>query len=276
MQFIFSVPLFILVFSSSVFAQDIKLTPDLYEFSRNSITGVYLCTPKHVESGDCSDVDDEYYENLALISLGSYEIGLLKVNGIETIAFKGPMSPGAGENLIRTLERFKGRVDTLTLSSQGGSTDEAYKIAAYVKENKLKTWVPVRRMCLSACSFVFLNGEEMVLDGLLGLHSGSYHLQDPYQIRDVDAANETIKKALYENDTYLLKQVRLFLELGIDLDVIDDSTDAKGEFLIFDDLERLLNYDSSIDYVRSSEEMVRMSKAQSVRNFNFESYDQLF
>ncbi|MEO0335610.1 MAG: hypothetical protein AAF202_04420, partial [Pseudomonadota bacterium] len=41
--------LLLLVFISlSSRAQDIELTPEMYEFSENSVTGVYVCTPRHV------------------------------------------------------------------------------------------------------------------------------------------------------------------------------------------------------------------------------------
>lgn len=258
------------------FAQDIKITPDMYEHSKNSITGVYVCTPTHVESGDCSDVDDEYYKNLALLTLGGYEIGLLEVNSIKTIAFKGPISPGAAKNLINILEQHSDSVDTLVLSSQGGSQEDAHLIADYVAEKNLNTWVPVRRLCLSACSTIFLSGKIKTLDGLLGLHSGSYHLQDPYQIRDIDAANETIAEALYQNQFYLLKKIKLYSSLGISLDVIDSMTEAKGEFLIFSTVEELLSFDPLLDYTMTGKEMSERAKNQPAVNFDFQKYTKLF
>jgi hypothetical protein len=267
----------IFIFTSAVcYAQDVEITPDMYEFSKNSITGVYVCTPRHVESGDCSDVDDEYYRNLAIITLGAYEIGLLEVNNMKTIAFKGPLSPGSAKNLINILERYADSVDTLVLSSQGGSLEEAHLIADYVAEKNLNTWVPARRMCLSACTTVFLNGNTQTLDGLLGFHSGSYNLQDPYQIRDVEAANETIAKALYQNDFYLLKQVRLFLDLEISLDLIEAMTEARGTFLIFDDLDELYSFDSNLDHTMTEKDMVERSKNLPAVNFDFQGYVQLF
>lgn len=259
----------------SSYAQDIKLTPDMYEYSENSLTGVYLCTPKHVEDGDCKDVDQEYYENLARLSLGMYEIGLLSVNNEETIAFKGPLSPGAAENLISILKRYP-HIKTLTLSSQGGSLEDAYEIAAYVEKHQISTWVPVRRICLSACVPIFLSGKTMTLDGQLGLHTGTFQLHDPYQIKDLETARKTIQEAVYKNDQFMLKRVRLFIKLGIPLTVINDMIEAKGDFLVFTSLEDLIQYNPKQNHIRSMKEMSSYSKSQEAVNFDFQNYQQLF
>lgn len=269
------IAIFSLFFNFSALAQDIEITPDMYEFSPNSITGVYVCTPKHVESGDCKDVDKEYYENLAIITLGLYEIGVLSVNCIDTMAFKGPLSPGAAERLISLLEDYP-EIDTLVLSSQGGSEEEAYKIAEYVKTHKLKTWVPVRRMCLSACTQIFLSGSEMTLDGQLGFHTGQFFLNDTYQIKDLETARKTIQQAMFENDQFMMKRVRLFLSLGINLDLIDAMIVAKGDFLVFTEMEELFNFDPNQNYVTPLTEMSEFAKNQPAKNFDFQAYKLLF
>lgn len=265
----------VLFFSPQSFSQDIKLTPDMYEYSPNSVTGVYLCTPTHVLNGDCRDVDQEYYDNLARISLGSYEIGLLFVNGKKTIALKGPLSPGVSDNLIRIMENNKD-VKTLVLSSQGGSEEEAYKIAEFVKSQGLNTWVPVRRMCLSACAPIFLSGSSKILDGQLGLHTGEYHINDPYRVRNLEAAKETIREALYQNDIYTMKRVRMFLELDIPLSLIDAMIEARGQYLVFTDINQLVNFNPSINYVKTLSEISEFSNEQPAVNFEFQSYEQIF
>lgn len=269
--------LIILVFCYSINAQsqDIKITQDLFKYSPNSITGVYVCTPLHVENGDCRDVDQEYYDNLARITLGSYEIGLLTVNGVKTVAFKGPLSPGAADNLLRIMKN-QPDVETLILSSEGGSEEESYKIADFVKSNKISTWVPVKRMCLSACVAIFLSGEEKILDGQLGMHMASFFLQDPYQVRNLEASKKTINKALYENNVYMMKRVKVFLREGISLSIIDSMIALKGKFLIFTDLEEVYNYNSEIDYQRSYEEMLVYLRAQDLSDFKVSEYIQLF
>lgn len=266
----------ILVLATSIArAQDVPLTPDMYEFSDNSITGVYVCTPRHVESGDCSDVDKEYYDNLARMTLGAYEIGVLQVNGERTIAFKGPLSPGAADNLIAILRAYP-EIQTLTLSSQGGSEEEAFKIADYVKAHSLKTWVPVRRMCLSACVSVFLSGREMILDGLLGLHTGEFFLQDPYQIRNLEAARETFSEATLQNNRFMMRKVRQLLELNLNLGILDAMIEAQGDFLVFTTMDELYSFDPNRNYVRSLSDMSEFSRNQPARNFEFEGYQKLY
>ncbi len=265
----------VLSFSSLSFSQDIKLTPDLYEFSPFSVTGVYLCTPRHVESGDCTDVDKEYYDNMARITLGIYEIGLLEVNGEKTIAFKGPLSPGAADVLIEILEDHP-EITKLTLSSQGGSEEESYKIADYIKERSMDTWVPTQRMCLSACVAIFLSGKEKLSDGLIGMHTGQYFLNDSYQVRNLEAAQETISQAMYENNIYMLRRVQMFLELNIDLSLIQAMNEARGEFLVFSTMQEILNYDHRKNYVLDLTELLELSKSKPTTNFDFQSYTQLF
>ena len=266
----------LLYFNISV-AQTFEITPDMYKFSPNSITGIYLCTPKHVLDGDCSDVDKEYYDNLARITLGGYEIGILYVNKEKTIAFKGAFSPGSAERLITIFKKYPD-VKTLTLSSQGGADGEVYKIVEYIKANNLKTWVPVRRMCLSACAIVFLSGNEKTLDGQLGLHIGEFFIEDPFLVRNLDATKSTIKTAIYESNIYLMRRVRLFLEWGISLSLLDAVIEEKGNMLVFTSLDEIFNFNSLTDakgYIRSHEEIIKYAKDQPAKNFDFQKYEPL-
>ena len=273
-------PIIILIslFSFNIsIAQSFKFTPDMYEYSPNSLTGVYLCTPRHVEEGDCSDVDQEYYDRLARITLGSYEIGILYVNGEKTIAFKGPFSPGSSDRLISVLEQNP-NVKILTLASQGGSEEESYKVAKYVTENNLDTWIPVRRLCLSACSVVFLSGNQKTLDGQLGLHMGKFFMQDPTLFRDFESAKKTVNIAVYESRVYLMKKVRLFLEWGISLSLIDAMLEIEGDYLIFTSLDEIFNFDSNVpkdQHIKSLDEMSKYAREQPVKNFDFQNYEPL-
>lgn len=259
----------------STFAQDIKLTPDLYEYSENSITGVYLCTPTHVENGDCKDVDQEYYENLARITLGIYEIGILEVNNEKTMAFKGPISPGAADALINILKKYP-EIKKLTLSSQGGAVEDAYKIADYISKNNYDTWVPVRRMCLSACVPIFLSGKNKIMDGQLGLHTGKFQILDPYQVSSVKKASETLQEAVYQNDKLMMKRVRLFIKLGLSLDIIDKMIEARGDYLVFKSLKELYDFSHEKNYIKTLGQMSEYAKNQQVFNFEFLGYIQLF
>lgn len=216
--------------ASVSWAQDIKLTPDHYKYSPNSITGVYVCTPLHVERGECRAVDKEYYENLALLTLGIYEIGILTVNQEKTVAFKGPLSMGAADYLIEIFKKHPD-VKTLILSSQGGSEEEAYKIADYVAQNQIRTWVPAKRMCLSACVAIFLSGSEWILDGQLGLHSASFFIGDIVRVRDLQEAGFILDKVLYNNSKTFLRRARELSKAGVSWASIERAIMAKGKFL---------------------------------------------
>ncbi len=269
-----SILLLVIGLSAHLFSQDIKITKELYEYSENSITGVYVCTPAHVDNGDCRDVDQEYYDNLALISLGSYEIGILEVNGEKTMAFKGPLPPGSAENLIGWLEKHPD-ITKLTLSSQGGSMSEAIKIAQYVQDRKLDTWVPVRRMCLSACTLIFLAGENLSLDGQLGFHTGEFLIRDPYLISDLERAKKTFETALYENNLFHHHLTSLFVAKGIPLELNLSMVEAEGDYIVYSNLEDLAGLPIS-EPISDLSDLIEFSKNQATVNFEFQSYTQLY
>ena len=270
--------LLILFTMKSLLAQDIRLTPDMFEYSENSINGVYLCTPQHVEDGDCRAVDDEYYTNLALISMGSYDIGLLTVNGIKTIAFKGPLSPGSGDILVKILKKHP-EVKTLVLSSTGGMQEDAFKIIDYIKNKDYTTWVPAKRACLSACSSIFLSGTTRILEGQLGLHTGIYKLRHISQVRDMEVAQDTVNEALFQNNTYLLKKIEIYTNLGLPFSkvsrLMETIVDAKGEFLVFHSMEELTSFDPSNEYIKTMDEIGATVKTQELINFEFNNYEPL-
>ena len=66
-------------------------------------------------------------------------------------------------------------VDTIVLSSRGGSVWEGLNMAGIIHDKRLKTYVPQQGLgadgnCASACSFMFFGGSARVADGALGVH----------------------------------------------------------------------------------------------------------
>ena len=66
-------------------------------------------------------------------------------------------------------------VDTIVLSSRGGSVWEGLNMAGIIHDKGLKTYVPQHGLdadgnCASACSFMFFGGSARVADGALGVH----------------------------------------------------------------------------------------------------------
>jgi hypothetical protein len=58
----------------------------------------------------------------------------------------------------------------VTLNSPGGNVQMGLLIADDIHQRKLATYIPKGSKCYSACSFVFLAGNERKVDGELGVH----------------------------------------------------------------------------------------------------------
>jgi len=69
--------------------------------------------------------------------------------------------------------------ETIILQSNGGSVQAGLLIAEEIHERKLKTLIPEKSLCASACSFVFFAGVGRLAQGQLGVHqiSGSEDLE---------------------------------------------------------------------------------------------------
>lgn len=66
-------------------------------------------------------------------------------------------------------------IDTIVLSSGGGSVYEGLQMAGIIRDNKLTTYVPERGLigegnCASACAFMFFGGLARQAAGKLGVH----------------------------------------------------------------------------------------------------------
>ena len=66
-------------------------------------------------------------------------------------------------------------IDTVVLSSKGGSVWEGLNMAGIIFDKGLKTYVPLQGLgsegnCASACSFMFFGGSTRIADGKLGVH----------------------------------------------------------------------------------------------------------
>ncbi|RKE79911.1 PAN domain-containing protein [Rhizobium sp. AG855] len=66
----------------------------------------------------------------------------------------------------------------VTLNSPGGNVQMGLLIADDIHQRKLATYIPQGSKCYSACSFVFLAGNERKVDGELGVHQISSDAPD--------------------------------------------------------------------------------------------------
>lgn len=122
-------------------------------------------------------------------------------------------------------------IKTLIISSQGGSEEEAYKIADYVAKNQLRTWVPVNRMCLSACVAILLSGASWQLQGQLGLHSASFFFGDIVRVRALKTAGFELDEILYKNSKSFLKRAHQLAQTGLSWGTIENLILARGHFI---------------------------------------------
>lgn len=85
------------------------------------------------------------------------------------IALDGEIDVNSGLNFRRALQAAP-NAKLVTLNSLGGNVQMGLLIADDIHQRKLATYIPKESQCFSACSFVFLAGEERKVDGSLGVH----------------------------------------------------------------------------------------------------------
>ena len=68
-------------------------------------------------------------------------------------------------------------VDTVVLTSPGGSIWEGLTIAGMIFDKKLTTYVPSGGRCASACAFMFFAGDQRKASGKVGVHQ--FYSDDP-------------------------------------------------------------------------------------------------
>ncbi len=88
----------------------------------------------------------------------------------EKILFlEGDIDSRTDFRLGRALHRFP-EIETLVLSSQGGTVYDGLSMATTIREYELNTYIPAEGECYSACAYLFFAGVERKSDGELGVH----------------------------------------------------------------------------------------------------------
>jgi hypothetical protein len=95
----------------------------------------------------------------------------------EIIALNGEIDINSGLNFRRALQAAP-NAKLVTLNSPGGNVQMGLLIADDIHQQKLATYISKGSECLSACSFVFLAGDERKVDGALGVHQLSSDAPD--------------------------------------------------------------------------------------------------
>lgn len=93
------------------------------------------------------------------------------------IALNGDIDVNSALNFRRALQAAP-EAKLIILNSPGGDVQMGLLIADDIHQRKLATYIPKGSRCLSACSFVFLAGNERKVDGDLGVHQISSDAPD--------------------------------------------------------------------------------------------------
>lgn len=93
------------------------------------------------------------------------------------IALNGDIDVNSALSFRRALQAAPD-AKLVTLNSRGGNVQMGLLIADDIHQRKLATYIPKGSKCYSACSFVFLAGDERKVDGELGVHQISSDAPD--------------------------------------------------------------------------------------------------
>lgn len=93
------------------------------------------------------------------------------------IALNGDIDVNSALSFRRALQAAPD-AKLVTLNSPGGNVQMGLLIADDIHQRKLATYIPKGSKCFSACSFVFLAGNERKVDGELGVHQISSDAPD--------------------------------------------------------------------------------------------------
>lgn len=86
------------------------------------------------------------------------------------LVLDGEIDVLAGSRFDRALTRFQG-IETVELSSPGGSAIVALGVAHRIRDKGLATAIPAGAECLSACAYLFFAGVARTAEGRLGVHN---------------------------------------------------------------------------------------------------------
>ncbi|MBB3570784.1 PAN domain-containing protein [Rhizobium sp. BK491] len=95
----------------------------------------------------------------------------------DVISLNGEIDAGSALNFRRALQAAP-NVKLVTLNSIGGNVQMALLIADDIYQRKLATYISKDSRCFSACSYIFLAGNERKADGQLGVHQISSDAPD--------------------------------------------------------------------------------------------------
>lgn len=88
-------------------------------------------------------------------------------------------------------------IDSIVLASPGGSVWEGLSMAGIIFDKQLKTYIPKKGNCASACAFMFFAGNERLVDGQLGVHQ--FYSGQADKNAQIGESQESAQKAKFIN-----------------------------------------------------------------------------
>jgi len=108
------------------------------------------------------------------------------------------------EELDEMLEVMKTKKPTqMILDSYGGNIRSAERLAQYIYENNISTYVSEVAVCKSACVILFLAGKKRLCEGELGVHQARPSKEMEYDIMISKVAYKYLQKDMGELVTLL-------------------------------------------------------------------------
>jgi hypothetical protein len=78
------------------------------------------------------------------------------------------------EEFDKILAEIKAKKPTqMILDSEGGNGHSARRLAKYVNDNNISTYISGVAKCRSACAIIFLAGKKRLCEGVLGIHQAA-------------------------------------------------------------------------------------------------------
>jgi hypothetical protein len=108
------------------------------------------------------------------------------------------------EELDEMLEVMKTKKPTqMILDSYGGNIRSAERLAQYIYENNISTYVSEVAVCKSACVILFLAGKKRLCEGELGVHQARPSKEMEYDIMISKVAYKYLQRDMGELVTLL-------------------------------------------------------------------------
>ena len=88
--------------------------------------------------------------------------------GDKWVVFQGPILTEEIDEILSQLDDKK--PEQILLNSVGGNLTGAIRLAKYVREKEMETWISRNQTCASACALIFFAGVERFSEGKLIVH----------------------------------------------------------------------------------------------------------